>query len=193
MKFLKTLADQNLQSSTLKQQLHIHLAGFEKPRSLQITHASELTKQDREFCPREIALILKHKIKRPPEFVCASMRSTWNIGRAVESMIIHWMADMGVAVSDWRCRNCNHLHSFTKRPVACGSCGHKNFDPEEPRWKSAVSDASCGTDVLYDDGSGKLCIIEIKSMLDEKWIKLDGPIGEHRARTNLYMRLNCGS
>ena len=187
MHFAKKLKDL-MPERNLRFMLHEHLSGFEPPRSLRLVHASALTRPE-GFCPRFYALSDASKAKPKDEWTAAADVATYQIGRMWQDSIVDWFADMGRAVGHWRCRACNQLHQFQKRPVKCESCMSRAFKPEEVRFTSAISGASCGIDMMVDVGDPLLLPVEIKSMMKDQFKELSAPLAEHRLRTALYLRL----
>lgn len=168
--------------------LHQHLAGMETQRPHHRTHASDLMGRC-EFCPREQALrTLLHRGSRR-EFVCASMRSTWDLGLAMENLVIGWFVKMGRAWGNWRCLSCGGLTLFTKRPEACEHCGFAHTRYVGIRADSPDTGISFGIDLVADMGGRGYEVVELKSMLSREWEKLKAPLAEHDWRTNLYLRL----
>lgn len=172
---------------SLKYMFHSHLGGPQPGRGYAKIHASELTKLE-GFCPRFIALHDLTNAKAADEWITASLELTFEIGRMVQDRLIHYYADMGKAVGDWRCLSCNMVHRFMARPTKC-SCGCKAFKPEEVRFLSPINGASCGIDMLVNTGGPKLTPVEIKTMNPEDYKALVAPLAEHKLRTRLYLRL----
>lgn len=167
--------------------LHQHLSGFGDGRSLNNVHASELTKPD-GMCPRAYAIYHKAKPKPKDEYLTASERVTFQIGRDLERDIINWFADMGKAVGDWKCKSCGEFYAFTTRPHHCVKCGGKNFEHKETRIDSAQSSVSCGLDLLLGIGEPRLRLVELKTIDKDKFKELQAPLAEHKWRTELYLR-----
>lgn len=187
MTFLKKAKDYQ-PTDSLKFLLHSHLSGPEKERPLTNIHASELTKPD-GLCPRYYAL---HDVtaKKPKDrWLSAADIVTYAMGTDLQDAIVHHFADMGRAVGHWKCTACGKVHQFCKRPGKCGNCGCKGFKPEEVRFQSAISGASCGVDMLVQLGGPKLFPVELKTMIKDQFAELVAPLQEHRLRTNLYLRL----
>lgn len=111
------------------------------------------------------------------------------MGTDLQDAIVHHFADMGRAVGHWKCTACGKVHQFCKRPGKCENCGCKGFKPEEVRFQSAISGASCGVDMLVQLGGPKLFPVELKTMIKDQFAELVAPLQEHRLRTNLYLRL----
>lgn len=178
--------------NSLKYLLHDHLSGLEPARPLKNVHASALTKPGEVFCPRYYALSDLEKTKPKDEWVDTASILTWDMGRDLQDRVVGYFADMGRAIGHWRCHSCNKMYEFCKRPQKC-ECGAKNLKPEEVRFESAISGASCGIDMLVNVGEPKLVIVEIKTMLKDQFKDLVAPLSEHRHRTNLYLRLAAES
>lgn len=173
---------------TLRRTLHKYLAGNSPGRSLRTIHASDLTK-DIGYCPREAVLEKVTKRKPKPEFITTSQQVTWHLGRVLQESVTHWLADMGLAIGDWKCRSCGTMHERQKRPETCrmSGCGGKLFRYEETRPVHPEFGASCGLDFLLDRGCGKLWIVENKTMAADKFKELVAPLGEHKLRTQMYL------
>ena len=187
MHFAKKLKD-FMPQRNLRYLLHDHLSGMAPQRGIKKVHASELTRPE-GFCPRFYALADVSRFKPKDAWLGAADVATWQLGRMWQDSIVHWFADMGRAVGHWRCRACNQLHEFQKRPVRCAGCASRAFDPVEVRFESAASGASCGIDMMVDVGDPLLLPVEIKSMAKDQFKDLLAPLAEHRLRTALYLRL----
>jgi hypothetical protein len=188
--FLKKLKDVT-PPANMKLLLHTHLHGREPQRSLALVHASALTKEDdtATFCPRFYALSDVTGKLPADGWINTSEQVTFALGHALQDLVVHWFADMNRAIGHWKCLGCSYLHRFTSRPFKCHKCDSPNFKPEEVRFISAKSGASCGIDMLYSAGQPKLRITEIKTMDKDEFKKLQAPLSEHRIRTALYMRI----
>lgn len=167
--------------------LHKHLAGKQKARSYSRVHASDLMGRT-DFCPREYALGMKYMNPRKPESVTTAEQVTWDYGHAVEDLVRDRYAAMGRAWGYWKCLACEHQTGFRKRPDKC-VCGSKGFRYVEVTAVSQDNGIEGNLDLFVDLGRPKLTMIEIKSMDKEELKKLVAPLGEHRWRTNLYLRL----
>lgn len=185
MKILEHIA--NGKKVSIKKMLHERLAETEPGRSIKNIHASDLFK-DREWCPREIALMLKHDIEPASQFIGTSQRVTFDYGRFVEStMATKWLAD--VAIGNWKCSTCGAYNQLTKKPIKKDCSGKCSWTFVEPRFLSAVSGISCGTDLLVDVGQQKWRVLECKTIKAEDFKELKAPLEEHRLRTQLYLRI----
>jgi len=175
-------------TDSLKFLLHSHLSGPEKERPLSTIHASDMTKPD-GLCPRYYALHDALDRKPKDRWVSTSDLITWDMGRRLQDDIVHHFADMGRAIGHWECMACKKTHQFCKRPAKCENCGCRGFRPEEVRFKSAITGASCGVDMLVNLGGPKLFPVELKTMIKDQFADLLAPLQEHRLRTNLYLRI----
>ena len=175
-------------TKSIKYQLHNHLSGYEKGRPMANIHASELTKPE-GFCPRAYALSDVTKQKPGDRWLTTSENITFHLGRVMQDSVVDWMGDMGKAIGHWKCLACNHLHQFQSRPFKCEQCASKVFKPEEVRFVSAATGASCGVDMLAALGGTKLVPIELKTMAADQFKTLIAPLAEHKLRTNLYLRI----
>lgn len=173
---------------SIKHMIHGRLAGWEKPRSHDVLHASDLMKEQ-EFCPREHAFLTLGVVKKKDQFVGTSLRITYDHGRDMEWRLRNdWLRD--AMVGNWECTVCGHTHSFGKFPkVNCPSCGYKRWEYVEPRFTSKHSGISGGIDGLVDVGATKHRILEIKSIDKDEFKKLAAPLAEHKFRTALYLKL----
>jgi hypothetical protein len=183
----------NRKLTSIRQFLHATLPKLEPARDHANLHASDLLKkglfEDKEFCPREYALLDTLKLKRPDEFLHTSNQKVFAEGNTAANWLIHKMADAGIAVGHWDCKYCHTRYKFQKRPSECKECCHTDFQYIEVRFRSQESDISGGIDIFVDLGEPKLRIAELKTMMDTDFKKLVAPLAEHKWRTNLYMRL----
>lgn len=173
--------------------LHEHLTDFDTHRGVERLHASELTKPE-GFCPRFFILAHHNKKLLRDRWLTAPEAVTFKMGRDLQDSVVHWFADMkpSRAIGDWLCYGCKTLHQFCKRPAKC-ECGCDSFKPEEVRFISYATGASCGIDMMADMGNPLLTITEIKTMDKDMFKDLKAPLAEHRERTNLYLRLVADS
>jgi hypothetical protein len=190
MKFVETMVPEGTPgATTLTWHLHKHLAKRDPARMLTTTHASDVTND--EWCPRRVALCFQHKIEPKGLYATAVDRLVWAFGHATEDIIINWLAEAGLAVGDWRCGKCRVVHKFTKRPTFCQRCEATNteFTYEETRVTGVPSGIGCGLDLFVRlPHKALLTLVEIKSLKQDQFQVLKAPVGEHRLRTNLYMR-----
>jgi hypothetical protein len=189
--FLKAVKASQEQGASLKFKLHAHLASADTARSPLAMHASDATKAD--YCARFQAIRVAAQIKLQPEPIGASLAYTFAQGRLMQDWLVNTVADMGLAIGDWKCMCCSKKYVFCKRPVSCQACGAKDFKPIEVRFQSQVSGLSGGFDMLYNAGLPKLRLVEIKIMAPDAFKTLVAPLGEHKLRTSLYMRIAAES
>jgi hypothetical protein len=188
MKFLKTV-QKALPENSIRFLLHRELTKPGQGRSHRVLHASDMTHDEKEFCPREFALkdILHATAETQRE--TAAMAMVYMHGHMIQAEICTILSKSGRGIGDWRCQNCYTMIQFALLPVLCNACGCKSFDYEEMRFESPATGASCGIDLLIKTAAQKLRILEIKSIKEDFFKKLVAPKAEHRVRTNLYMRL----
>src|ERR1700689_811495 len=120
--FFKKLRDV-LPHKDLKFLLHEHRHVRDRHRGVKMGHASELTHDEREFCPRFYAPADVTQAKLPDRWLSTSENVTFAMGHWLQDQVVHWFAEMGRAVGHWVCVSCNQLHEFQLRPVKCKSCG----------------------------------------------------------------------
>lgn len=171
--------------------LHRALARREAPRYAEgFIHASEVTREDPEFCPREWALYdLTGKRPRERDSTAAN-QVVYAVGHLYQDLVTGWLG--GMVVGDWTCCDCKSTHGFTKKPAFCQACRkvEVDFHYREVRFTSRISGASCGIDILVDlPGTTKLTVVEVKTEKQEEFKKLIMPRAEHRARTSFYLRI----
>ena len=171
--------------------LHSLLAHKEAGRyEPDFVHASELTREDPEFCPREWALYDLTGKRPREELVTTAQQATYSMGHMIQARVTHWLTLCGLAVGDWRCADCGELHVMIGRPDECTLCGCGELAYEEMRFKSRKSGTSCGVDVLVRlPTRKKLLIVEVKSMMKEGFKALKMPLAEHRTRTCFYLQI----
>jgi len=190
LKITKKLKNKN--AFSLKKILHEKIAGVQEARPMHNIHASDVTKGDKEFCPREYCLVDITGKKRRDEFIGTSLRTTFHHGEDLQRRINEvYLED--IMVGNWVCRNCGEIKQLCRKPTK-GHCFTKsgidhNWQYEEPRPLSKISGISGGIDALIITGEPKYRIYEIKTMASDAFKALVAPLAEHRIRTNLYMRL----
>ena len=144
-------------------------------------------------CLEAVCLARRYKLPIKPrgsKWLSTSENVTFDMGRKLQDSVVHWFSDMNRAFADWRCDSCGQMHTFVIRPDKCGTCGCKSLSPEEIRFKSAKSGASCGVDMLVKIGASvKLKKVEIKTIDKDQFKALKMPMAEHRQRTILYNRI----
>lgn len=176
--------------STLRYHLHRHLSRSEPGRPLDVIHASDVIDDDHWWCPRRAALML-HGRMRPPEERLSTVDSViYRYSADVAARVIFWLSELNLAVGDWICANCDHVHIFGLRPDKCERCGQARLRYQEVRFTSQVSGISGGIDVFaHLPRIQKVRPVEIKALQKEDFVSIVAPKGVHRLRTNLYLRL----
>lgn len=174
----------------LKYLLHKSCCIDDPPRSLDILHASELTYEDTEFCPRERALLLRDGDNRKGGRLGTSLNITFQVGRWYENQVRNvWLRDR--VLGNWECSKCGHLHEFQTVPEeVCDGCGDlaRYCDYIEPRAYSPDYNTSCGIDfLLWQDNTLTAC--EVKTIDKDQFRDLKAPMSEHRRRTQFYLDL----
>lgn len=185
MKFIKTLQSSG---ASLIAALNGELSGFEPARSHKNVHASALTYQEKEFCPREYALLDVTYKQQKDQHVTTAMRVAFDIGEAYHDLIRNkWLRH--IAVGKWEC-TCGYTTPFGKEPkITCPQCHRKHWTYQEMRYHGQDTGVSGSIDLIVDLGLPKLQIVEIKSMDKDQFKGLASPLAEHRIRTVLYMHL----
>lgn len=173
----------------LRYQLHRELLRPRPGRPLSTIHASELTKESPEFCPREHALHRLLGLAVNDETPTAAIAMVHRMGRDMGESIVQLAADAGLAVGNWTC-SCGARWDFQRRPLGCECGSTSGFRYEELRFTSRVSGASCGIDLLARlPGRERLVVVEIKGEQKDEFQALAMVRGEHRVRTSLYLRI----
>lgn len=186
--FVKEVVAEALKpESTLIGLLRQNLAGKEKARSHERTHASDVTKS--HYCPREIALLTTTKTTKPDQWVPTALRTTFDMGNMTSDLVREkWLGQ--AAVGNWKCSTCGKFKTMRTMPTeGCPTPQPCQWKYVEPRFESIKYQISGGIDVLVDLGAPKLFVTELKIMAPDQFEKLVAPLAEHRLRTNLYMNL----
>lgn len=172
----------------VKYLLHKKLAISDKPRSLDILHASELTHTERKFCPRERAFLLRDGDNRPDEFLGTALNITFQVGRWYEDQVRNvWLREFSMGT--WVCSVCQTRHHYQTVPEKCSDCGDSRYlNYEEPRAYSEKYGTSCGIDMLMWRNDA-IHVVEIKTMGRPQFEVLKAPLHEHYTRTQFYLDL----
>lgn len=166
------------------------MARWETTRPLERTHASDVTSERLEWCPRSIALMEVTGRRPSPQLVGTVDELVFYQGRALAERVVHWLADGGLAVGDWKCRSCGSLATFILRPEKCETCRAQCWSYSEVRFTSQTTGISGSIDVLVRlPSQNRLRVVEIKTMDKEKFKALAMPLAEHRVRTSLYLQV----
>lgn len=189
MKFIRRVSDSNKNITDLL--LHA-VGGQEKARPIYPVHASDLTREDPEFCPRRIVL---HRILGtpiPPQKVPHAMRVTWDEGNDKQArMNNNYLRDY--MVGRWECDRCLTVLHWGPCPdyEDHGDCtagrSHK-WRYVEPFFRHP-SGFTGSVDGVVKISADVLRLIEVKIIKSDFFRDLKAPYGEHRIRTQLYLRL----
>lgn len=192
--WMKTHAQLSQKHGSLRKYLHDRISRVEPPRSRMVVHASDLTKEDYEFCPRERVLQLLLGEKGKDEYLNTCLAFTFSMGHAIAEVLIHGHL-LDIAVGNWKCPHCGNVVKFSLHPkTGCPECGHRKLNYEEVRIKCKSSGASCGIDLFVKlPGRPKLQLVELKTMEKDGFKDLKSPLSEHRIRTSLYLRMVADS
>jgi hypothetical protein len=188
LEFLKIKPPEFQPEGSLKYILHRTMAGTQEGRDLSTLHASDFV--DKDFCPRRrLIKRLIGKTLTPDQHLKTSNQMVFALGHAVADIVIEQSALAGIAIGDWCCRACGYVHRMQHLPQACLKCKCPAMLYHERRFVSSLSGISCGIDLVVGGLGSKWKIVEIKSIGQEDFRKLVAPLGGHRVRTNLYMRI----
>ncbi len=183
MSFLKKI----VKPTSLVSLLHGSMSAYDKHRGVTEVHASDMTR-DEEFCPKEYAI--HHSISKAKKGfgISAPLRHTFDMGVDIGDRVCNdYLVDF--ALGDWKCASCNQMRSFQKKPKT--GCDREdincNWRYAEVRLKNPPITSSF--DLFLDVGKPKARLVELKTMIKEKFVELKAPLSEHRLRTNLYLRM----
>jgi len=183
MSFLKNV----VKKTSIVSLLHGSMSAYDKHRGIDEVHASDMTRAE-EFCPKEYAI--HHTIGKAKKgfAIAAPMRHTFDMGVDIGNRVCNeYLVEF--ALGDWKCASCNAVRSFQKKPKT--GCDRQdvncNWRYEEVRLK--IPPITCGFDLFLDVGKPKARLIELKTIIKEKFVELKAPLAEHRLRTNLYLRM----
>ena len=170
--------------------LHRELARTQPARSLDRIHASDVTNQREQWCPKRHALLQLTGKRARPERISTADAVVFSQGNGLATLMVNAMARAGMAWGDWVCTACGRVETFAKRPKHCNCAAVRHsFRYQEVRVVSQESGISSGLDLLIEmPGSTKLWVVEIKTYDKEKFKKLHAPLAEHSERTKLYLR-----
>jgi hypothetical protein len=195
---LKTLSSV-VKKTGVKGYLHTHLPTINEHRGYFPLHASDLTKEDKEFCAREACLMIATEAGHPAEVIKTSLSYTFLIGRLIERELRNvWLKK--IAWGRWDCPTCGHVIPWGSCPDQCSQCGTDSLyiQYEEVPFEVVYEEKSegkpfgvvCSPDILVAlPEENSLTLVEVKSMDKDMFRGLKAPLAEHRIRTNLYLRL----
>lgn len=163
--------------------------GKEYPeRSHKVVHASDVTKPG--FCPRQYALMDLHNVERPPTYIPAGLKATFDVGNMTSDLVREqWMGSM--AVGHWQCTACYKTSIMSPKPHIgiCSEPSGCNWKYVEVNFVDPDTQISGSIDVLSDLKAPSLFITELKIINPTEFDKIVAPLAEHRIRTILYMYL----
>ena len=188
MKVLKALCDKP--KVMIRDLLHKRMTRTDTGRTVEVTHASDLTSETYEYCPREVALRLLCKRPAKTRVIGTSLQATFHMGWALQAAVAdEWLRD--IVVGDWGCQSCGGSRTMCQAPR--GHCGRSGvtcrWHYKEVRLVDKDLGLTCGIDLLVDVGALLLRLVEVKTMIKDQWKKLAAPLSEHRLRTQLYLWL----
>jgi len=182
----------------IKELLAKHVGGHEDARSVEELHASELTKQDVPFCPREVVLMRLLGVSRQPQYVPHALRATFDAGRDQQARLNNrYLRDY--MVGGWRCIKCDETHAWSRYPdegdTPCVRGPHL-WEYVEPVFHHP-SGFTGSIDGVVQFSPAKLRMVEFKIVKGEpsagssapNFKEIIAPLAEHRLRTILYLRL----
>lgn len=187
MKLLKSKISLPL---SVKELLLENVGGMEPARSVNTLHASDLTKQEPVFCPREFYLHRVLDRKRADQRVAHAMRVTWDEGRDKQWRLNNvYLRD--VMWGHWRCTKCDELAMWQlcpedQHPTPCVKGAHR-WEYEEVAF-THPSGFSGSLDGVVQFTPAKRRMLEVKIMKADDFKALKAPLAEHRIRTQLYLR-----
>lgn len=167
--------------------LKSNLGGWKPARSHLTTHASDITKEG--FCPRQTCLLILTGKDKKDEYINTALQATFDVGNATGDIVVErWAGDS--MVGNWECRKCLHRATFVHKPsMACKTGGRCDFRYEEVRFHDKEFDVSGSLDALFDLGSSKLHVTELKIINVSDFEKIVAPLAEHRIRTSMYLKI----
>lgn len=191
IKYLTALKTPNLKSADEKKEvvnlLIKRMGKYYPERSHHTVHASDVTKPD--FCPRQYRLLDVTEKKRPDRYLAPALRATFDMGKDVADRICNdWLGDD--AVGHWRCGVCGKEERFTNKPgPGCGQMLPCDWRYKEVNFVHATTGISGSIDLLLNLGGSKATVNELKIIKPEDFADIKAPLGEHRVRTQLYLRI----
>ena len=156
-------------------------------RSHHTVHASDVTKET--FCARQYRLLDITGKTRPDRYLAPALRATFDMGKDVADRICNdWLGED--AVGHWHCRVCGKEERFTNKPgPGCGQLLPCDWKYKEVHFTHAPSKISGSIDLLLNLGGSKATVNELKIIKPEDFADIKAPLGEHRVRTQLYLRI----
>jgi len=190
LKYIQLVKEDQSQKSKAKDVIEVlvkNMGTYQPERSHTTVHASDVTKSG--FCVRQYRLMDVLGISRPDMYVPPALRATWDMGKAVADLICNeWAGDK--AIGNWYCRRCEITKYFKPKPQGgCNKMQKCEWTYKEMAFIHKEHRISGSVDLLLDVGAARVMLIELKIMKADDWEKLVAPLGEHKARTQLYLQL----
>jgi hypothetical protein len=155
-----------------------------------VVHVSDLTNQNKKFCPREVVLARKFELPPATITVDPAMRITWDEGRDKQARVNNDYLREHM-VGEWKCTNCGTKAVWGRVPKGLtGSCirSFHAWRYVEPTFLHPSGFVG-SLDGLVDFGLPKFRILEVKIIKADEFKQLKAPLAEHRIRTRLYLKL----
>lgn len=164
-----------------------HLSQPRPPRSVLVTHASDLTKES--WCPRAAALHEASNTEPKAQYHPVGLKVTFENGDLLaEQLRAKWMGQR--ALGKWRCIKCNAHHTGRKPDFNSPLCLHLwRYEELVFEWPEYEFTGAIDLFADLDHPEGKATVVEIKTMNPEDFKSLKAPLAEHRIRTALYLAL----
>ena len=190
MMFLKTMAQYvESEDHTLKHYLHRQLQTMQHHRGFDPIHISDITREDPEFCPRQVALHLISKDVPKQEHVPTPNQFMFDLGTLVQDLVSNQYLQ-NIAWGFWSCNLCTAKTAQPQTvPAVCENCGGTQFSYEEI--PVVFEDVAVGNlDIIVQlPFQDKRQMVEIKTLERKHFEKLQAPKAEHTNRTRLYLGL----
>lgn len=181
-------------ATPVKSLLESQVGGYERARSKKVIHASDLTRIDPEYCPREQYLMVAERVEQAKPYVGTAMRITFDDGVSKQWRVNNvYLRDR--MVGQWCCRVCKVVSKWRKGPPSystnneCDCTDNKSiWEYKEPLFVHSDNGTTGSVDSLIDIGRNKLHMCELKIMATSLFPP-KMPLAEHTLRTRLYLRL----
>jgi len=154
-----------------------------RTRSINELHPSEIAKG---FCPREWCILQSHidlyNFHVPPK-----TRIAFDVGSALHEMMQNYLADMGVLIGYYRCKECRHVtQSIGKKPGVCSKCDCHVFEYKEITIVNKLWNIFGHCDGLVEM-DGKLYLFEFKTSRSDVLRGMVKPLDWHVNQARIYM------
>src|SRR6188508_1022472 len=169
--------------------LHAETTSSQTARDPKVLHASDLTDDQKSFCPREFALMRRVGVRKKPKYINPSLRMTFDEGMDKQNRITNdYLRDY--MVGPWSCVLCGSTEEWHVGPPADTGCkrGTHAWWYQEPVF-THPSGFSGSIDGLIAFNAKTIRPLEVKILKGDELLVLKAPMAEHRIRTRLYLRL----